>query len=35
LTAAPVRPSKAGLTAEDLPGWKMLFDGKSLNGWRG
>ena len=29
-------PQKAGLTAEETrAGWKMLFDGKSLNGWRG
>ena len=35
-TAAPAAPAKAGLTAEETrAGWKMLFDGKSLNGWRG
>jgi len=35
-TAAPAAPAKAGLTAEETrAGWKMLFDGKSLDGWRG
>ena len=35
-TAAPAGPAKVGLTAEETrAGWKMLFDGKSLNGWRG
>jgi hypothetical protein len=34
--STPAAPAKAGLTAEETrAGWKMLFDGKSLNGWRG
>ena len=32
----PAAPAKTALTAEETrAGWKMLFDGKTLNGWRG
>ena len=34
--ASTSAPAKAGLTAEETrAGWKMLFDGRTLNGWRG
>jgi hypothetical protein len=34
--ATTASPAKAALTADEArDGWKMLFDGSTLNGWRG